>query len=47
MKQPGDAQIRGFIHADSKPKAVIIITPSQLYPPGARYIPRAAVMKGN
>jgi len=47
MKQPGDAQIQGFIHADSKPKAVIIIMPSQLYPPGARYIPRAAVIKRN
>jgi hypothetical protein len=47
MKQPSDPQIQGFFHGDSKPKAVVTIAPSQRFPPGARYIPRAAAMKGN
>jgi hypothetical protein len=46
-KQPQDPQVRGFIHADSRPKAVVLVMPSQLYPPGARYIPRGAVIKGS
>jgi hypothetical protein len=47
MKQPNDSQIRDFIHADSKPKAVVIVVPSQIYPPGAYYIPSPAALKGN
>jgi hypothetical protein len=47
MKQPNDSQIRDFIHADSKPKAVVIVVPSPIYPPGAYYIPSPAALKGN
>jgi len=47
MKQANDSQIRDFIHADSKPKAVVIVRPSQIYRPGAYYIPSAAALKGN
>jgi hypothetical protein len=47
MKQPNDSQIQGFIHADSKPKAVVIVLPSQLYPPSAYYIPSSVASSGN
>jgi hypothetical protein len=47
MKQPNDSQIQGFIHADSKPKAVVIVLPSQLYPPSAYYIPSSVALFGN
>jgi hypothetical protein len=40
MKQGTDSQVRGFFAADSRPKGVVIIRPSQLYAHGAYYIPR-------
>ena len=39
-KTISSAQIRGFFRADSHPRAVIIIRPSQLGPGGTYLIPR-------
>jgi hypothetical protein len=36
------AQIRGFFRADSQPRAVVIIRPSQLGPDSTYLIPRPA-----
>jgi hypothetical protein len=47
MKKGSDSQIRGFFAADSRPKGVVIIRPSQIDPNGgAYYIPRSPVMQG-
>jgi len=47
MKKPVDSQIQGFFNGDSKPKGVVIVVPSQLYYPGAYYIPRSASLIGH
>jgi hypothetical protein len=46
QKNPTDAQIQAFFSADSKPKGVVIVMPSQRYAAGAYCIPRAAALKG-
>jgi len=40
MKRVTDEQIVGFFRADSKPKGVVIIRPSQIYAKGPYYIAR-------
>jgi hypothetical protein len=43
-KNVADKQIRGFFNADSTPKGVVIIRPSQIQSKGSSYIPKPPVM---